>query len=70
MQPGDKVKVVLREVLDGIDQSIQGATGVIDSCNTNVHVPFGFCVRIGSFLFGISEEDLEVIEDDQTTTNP
>lgn len=68
MKPGDSVIIHLKEVRDGIDQSIQGRRGIIESCNADIRQNFDFCVRIGSFLFGLNETDLDVITEDKGVT--
>jgi len=65
MKAGDKVRIVLKEITDNIDAGINGKIGILESNNLDPYVPYDFCVRIGSFLFGINESDLEVVEDDQ-----
>lgn len=69
MEIGTRVRIVLKEVKDGIDASINGAVGIVESCNYHPKVPFEYCVRISSLLVGANAEDLERIDDDQTTTS-
>lgn len=70
MKVGDRVRIVLKEVTDGIDASIQGREGILESNNLDPYVPYDFCIRIGGFIFGMNIAELELVEsDDQTTTD-
>lgn len=58
---GTKVRIVLKQVQDGIDQSIQGREGIISSIN--VDGDFDYCVLIGKIKFGLKADEIEVIDE-------
>lgn len=63
---GDKVRVSLHRVLDGIDEHINGQIGTIveKPHGLDPFVPYDYAVLIGRIKFGVNENELFPVHED------